>query len=67
MCCGCPEPQGGAHNTDTGPAHGPAVGSHPAATNTQFICKITKGIAHPPLYLICAKQNFVIIAFISHK
>lgn len=30
-CCGCPEPPGGAHSTDTGPAHGPAVCSLPAA------------------------------------
>lgn len=30
-CCAGPEPPGGAHSTDTGPAHGPAVCSLPAA------------------------------------
>lgn len=42
MCCGCPEPQGGAHSTDTGPAHEPAVGSLPAAENTQHTVYMQK-------------------------
>lgn len=32
-CCGSPGPQGGAHSTDTGPAHEPTAGSLPATEN----------------------------------
>lgn len=61
MCCGCPGPQGGAHSTDTGPAHEPAAGSLPAAENTQHRVQMPSS-----MYPICAEQTFVVIAFTSH-
>lgn len=46
-CCGSPGPQGGAHSTDTGPAHEPTAGSLPATENSSEFSKNIQEREHP--------------------
>lgn len=64
MCCRFPRSQGGAHSTGTGPAHGPAVCSLPAAGSTQH--RVYMQPKFYPIYAEHCHQNSLFYTQIEH-